>query len=112
MSYNAPTVRNVPSSGREHRDRPQPWRKWYKTAKWERLRQSTFLRDLYTCQMKGCGRIEGNTSKLICDHIDPHRGDERKFFDPNNLQTLCLHCHNALKQKEEQASLHQRGVWY
>lgn len=110
MSYNAPTVRNVPSSGRERRDRPRPWHKWYKTARWERLRQATFLHDLYTCRK--CGQVEGNTAELICDHIQPHRGDQRLFWDPNNLQTLCIPCHNAGKQKEEQASLHQRGIWY
>lgn len=87
-----------------------PWRKWYKTARWQALRLATFLRDLYTC--KECGRIEGDTSKLVCDHIDPHRGDERKFFDPDNLQTLCSTCHDTVKRKEEQATKHQRGVWY
>lgn len=93
-------------------DRLQPWRNWYKTARWEKLRQATFLRDLFTCRMSGCGRIEGDTSKLVCDHIDPHRGDERKFFDPENLQTLCKTCHDTVKRREEQATKHQQGVWY
>jgi 5-methylcytosine-specific restriction protein A len=87
-----------------------PWKAWYKTARWRALRLKVFLRDLYTCRK--CGRIEGDTSKLVCDHIDPHRGDERRFWDEANLQTLCAECHNRLKQAEEQASLHQRGVWY
>jgi len=87
-----------------------PWKRWYKTARWQRLRQSIFLRDLFACQK--CGRIEGDTSKLVCDHIKPHRGDERKFWDEGNLQTLCKTCHDTVKQAEEQASLHTRGVWY
>jgi len=91
------------------RTQTQPWRAWYKTAKWQRLRAATFERDLFTCQE--CGRIEGRTSHLICDHIKPHRGDERLFWDPTNLQTLCKSCHDAVKQAAEQASLHQRGVW-
>jgi 5-methylcytosine-specific restriction endonuclease McrA len=89
-----------------------PWRKWYKTAQWKRLRQATFLRDLFTCQMPGCGRIEGKTSRLICDHVKPHRGDERKFFDPENLQTLCKPCHDTAKRAEEQATKYQQGVWW
>lgn len=88
-----------------------PWHRWYKTARWARLRLDVFLRDLFTCQMPGCGRLEGDTSQLVCDHIKPHRGDERLFWDKANLQTLCKPCHDRLKQKEEQASRHMRGVW-
>ena len=88
-----------------------PWHNWYKTARWERLRQRVFLRDLYHCQC-GCGRLEGDTSKLVADHKIPHRGDEQKFWDEDNIQTLYKPCHDRLKQKQEQASLHQRGVWH
>lgn len=87
-----------------------PWAGWYKTARWQRLRQQVFLRDLYQCRR--CPRIEANTSLLVCDHIRPHRGDERKFWDPGNLQTLCKPCHDGAKQREEQSSLHTRGVWH
>lgn len=93
-------------------DRGGPWRAWYKTARWQKLRQAVFLRDRYTCQMPDCGRIEGDTSKLICDHVKPHRGDERLFWDEANLQTVCKPCHDSVKQAEEQATLHQRGVWH
>lgn len=90
--------------------RDQPWRRWYKTARWQALRLTIFLRDLFTC--KKCGHIEGNTSLLVCDHKVPHRGDEHLFWDPENLQTLCKGCHDNEKRKEEQATLHQRGVWH
>lgn len=86
-----------------------PWRAWYKTARWQELRLKVFGRDLYTCQMKGCGRV---TAHPVCDHIKPHRGDERLFWDEANLQTLCPTCHDTIKQSEEQQSLHTRGVWY
>ncbi|WP_454000759.1 HNH endonuclease [Afipia felis] len=87
-----------------------PWKAWYKTARWRALRLAIFLRDLFTCQK--CGLVEGDTSKLVCDHKTPHRGDERLFWDEGNLQTLCKRCHNSVKQAEEQSSLHTRGVWY
>ena len=89
-----------------------PWRKWYKTKRWQQLREATFVRDFFVCQMPGCGRIEGDTSKLVCDHIEPHRGSERLFFEQSNLQTLCMPCHDNVKRKEEQATKHQQGVWY
>lgn len=93
------------------RDTGAPWRKWYKTARWRGLRLQVFARDLFQCRLPGCGRIEGNTARLVCDHIKPHRGNERLFWDTANLQTLCKTCHDSVKQAEEQASLHQRGVW-
>lgn len=91
------------------RQQPAPWKNWYKTARWERLRQVTFLHDLFTCRR--CGRVEGNTSRLVCDHVRPHRGDARLFWQETNLQTLCKPCHDSDKQAEEQASLQMRGVW-
>lgn len=97
----------------DHRNRradDAPWRRWYRTARWRALRLAVFLRDLYQCRR--CGHIDGDTSKLVCDHIVPHRGDERLFWDESNLQTLCKPCHDGEKQAEEQASLQHRGVWY
>ncbi|CAN5479337.1 hypothetical protein BH10PSE7_BH10PSE7_15350 [soil metagenome] len=85
--------------------RDQPWRNWYNSARWLSLRLATFLRDGYTC--KRCGTV---TSHLACDHIQPHRGNARLFWDPDNLQSLCIDCHDK-KQKEEQSSLQRRGVW-
>lgn len=87
-----------------------PWRRWYKTARWQKLRWAVLVRDLFRCAR--CGRIEADTARLVADHKVPHRGDERLFWDADNLQCLCKACHDGVKQAEEQASLHQRGVWY
>ncbi len=81
------------------RDATQAWRGWYKTARWQRLRWDVLVRDRFTCRR--CGRIEGNTSQLVADHIDPHRGDEALFWDAVNLQCLCKACHDSAKQSEE-----------
>lgn len=81
------------------RDATQVWRAWYKTARWRRLRWSVLLRDAFTCRK--CGRIEGETSLLVADHIVPHRGEERLFWDETNLQCLCKACHDTIKQSEE-----------
>ncbi|WP_431856615.1 HNH endonuclease [Azospirillum sp.] len=46
------------------------------------------------------GRI---TAASIADHVEPHRGDEAKFFDPQNTQSLCKSCHDSDKQRAERA---------
>jgi 5-methylcytosine-specific restriction endonuclease McrA len=53
------------------------------TARWQALRLKVILRDLFTCRK--CGHLEGETSQLVCDHLKPHRGDERLFWDEDNL---------------------------
>ncbi|MFD1951881.1 HNH endonuclease [Sphingomonas arantia] len=79
----------------------QPWRKWYKLARWQKLRMHILKRDLFTCQWPGCGRIEADTSLLVADHRRPHRGDERLFWDERNLQCLCKPCHDGPKARAE-----------
>lgn len=59
------------------------------------------VRDMFTCQMEGCGRIEPNGSLLVADHKIRHQGDER--WDENNLQCLCKPCHDSVKQAEARA---------
>lgn len=83
------------------RDATVTWRSWYKTARWQRLRWGVLVRDLFTCQRSGCGRIEADTSKLVADHKLAHRGDPELFWDERNVQCLCKGCHDRLKQAEE-----------
>jgi len=93
-----PRLGYQPGNERErsrHRDVTQPYRGWYKTARWQRLRWKVLVRDLFACQM--CGRIDPDTSKLVCDHVEPHRGDREKFWS-GPFQTLCVDCHDRHKQ--------------
>ncbi len=41
------------------------------------------------------------TLATVVDHIKPHKGDERLFFDINNLQPLCKPCHDRKTAKED-----------
>lgn len=84
-----------------HSPTAEPWRKWYSLARWKRLRLAIFLRDMFTCQREGCGRLEGNTSLLVADHRTAHKGDPALFWDESNIQTLCKPCHDRDKQREE-----------
>jgi len=36
----------------------------------------------------------------VADHVIPHRGDKKLFFN-SGLQSLCASCHSRLKQQEE-----------
>lgn len=85
----------------QRRDASLPSRKWYKTAKWQRLRLDVLTRDMFTCQMTGCGLFVADTSKLVADHKQPHRGNHDLFWDINNLQCLCKPCHDGLKARQE-----------
>jgi 5-methylcytosine-specific restriction endonuclease McrA len=80
-------------------------RSWYNSLRWRGkpngLRWQCLTRDLFTCQWPGCGRIEGDSAQLVADHIVPHRGNPRLFFDLHNLQTLCKTCHDTHKQRIE-----------
>ena len=102
----------APGESDQRRRDVSPWRRWYDTAEWKRLRLDVFKRDHFTCQWPGCGRIQADTSQLVCDHIEPHRGQRQLFFLRTNLQTLCKSpCHDQHKQALEQASRHRGGIW-
>lgn len=88
---------------RPGRSNDEPYRKLYKTARWRKLRLDVLTRDLFTCQM--CGKVEVDTSKLVCDHVLPHYGDEQAFW-AGPFQTLCnTPCHAIHKQKLERQGL-------
>lgn len=87
------------------RDRHDPCRGLYKTARWQRLRLTILTRDLFTCRL--CGRIEVNTSQLVCDHVEPHGGDVERFW-AGPFQTLCKLCHDSDKQRLEKAARPRR----
>ena len=44
------------------------------------------------------GLVTGST---VVDHIEPHKGDQQKFWDKTNHQALCKHCHDAHKKRWE-----------
>lgn len=103
-----PSVGLLPGNVARHTDahghspQAEPLRRLYATARWKRLRLRTFTRDGFTCRR--CGRLEGNTSRLVCDHRRPHRGDRALFWAEDNLQTLCKPCHDGAKQAEERSA--------
>jgi len=82
-------------------DEAREWRKLYKSARWNRLRQSVLDADPL-CRY--CLQVEIVEEAKVVDHIKPHKGDPELFWDINNLQPLCEPCHNGRKQREERGT--------
>ena len=68
-------------------------RRWYRVARWARLRQQVLLDQAYACAQ--CGQV---SLTLEVDHIRKHDGDPTLFWMRENLQALCGTCH-TLKTK-------------
>ena len=62
------------------------------TRRWEKAR-AAHLAEHPLCEE--CLRQHRLTPATVVDHVVPHRGDERLFWDAGNLQSLCAPCHNA-----------------
>lgn len=88
----------VPAQRDRYRADTQPWRQWYRTHRWQKLRWSVLVRDCFTCNR--CKRVIARKGEAICDHVEPHHGDHLKFW-AGPFQTLCAHCHNSHKQQQE-----------
>ncbi len=49
----------------------------------------------------GCQAVGGVQATTLVDHIVPHRGDDRLFWDEANWQPCCGPHHDIVKQKLE-----------
>lgn len=68
-------------------------------AAWQRFRDAWFKlepRFCAHCAARGIVR-----PAKVADHIRPHKGDPVLFWDPHNLQPLCLSCHSAKTAQED-----------
>lgn len=67
-------------------------RRLYDDPAWRRLSRRVAAEEPYcrTCLAAGQHVIS-----QVTDHIAPHRGSRRLFWDRRNLQRLCKKCHDA-----------------
>jgi 5-methylcytosine-specific restriction endonuclease McrA len=70
---------------------------FYKSKEWVRLRRLILIRDNFLCRM--CGKFCAKTAHV--DHIKSRKSRPDLAMEPSNLQTLCAHCHNSIKQRHE-----------
>jgi 5-methylcytosine-specific restriction protein A len=78
-------------------------RGWYKSKRWQALREQVLVRDLYTCQRTGVlltGKAPAPDSPIV-HHRIPHKGNEQLFWDINNLTLVSKAWHDSEAQAEE-----------
>ena len=60
-------------------------------ARWRKARTAFLQRNPLCNECMKRGRI---TPATVVDHIIPHRGDRKLFWDEQNWQPLCKSCHD------------------
>jgi len=50
-----------------------------------------------------CLKLGKWTPATVVDHIKPHRKDPDLFWNSDNWQSLCKHCHDSHKQRAEKS---------
>jgi 5-methylcytosine-specific restriction enzyme A len=76
--------------------RPSATRRGY-GPRWRRARQAFLARHPLCVMCAAAGRLESAT---VVDHIVPHRGDTRLFWNKANWQSLCGRCHASKTARE------------
>lgn len=85
-------VARIERNRRFERTRPSAAERGYDSA-WQKATKG-FVKKHPVCVL--CKGVATCT-----DHIIPHRGDKRLFWDRNNWQPLCKPCHDRHKQRQE-----------
>ena len=70
----------------------------YKTKTWAAIRRSVLDAQPLCVLCLKAGRYEPS---VVVDHIVPHKGDTRLFYDMSNLQGLCKACHDRKTASED-----------
>lgn len=65
---------------------------------WQKDRKFFLKRHPWCIRCKAKGRLVPAT---VVDHIKPHRGDEKLFWDETNWQPLCKSCHDHKTMTED-----------
>jgi 5-methylcytosine-specific restriction protein A len=65
---------------------------------WQRARLGYLKAHALCVACLAAGRVAGAS---VVDHVIPHRGDKRLFWDAGNWQALCKGCHDAKTARED-----------
>ncbi|QGT99520.1 Phage holin [Candidatus Syntrophocurvum alkaliphilum] len=79
-------------------DRPSAASRGY-DSRWRKARKR-FLKANPLCRY--CEKEGRITPATVVDHIVPHRGDEKLFWDEGNWQPLCKRCHDRKTRTKDQ----------
>ena len=69
--------------------------------RWQKYRKSFLMKHPFCESCLKRGQI---TNATVVDHIVPHKGNYRLFWDESNHQALCATCHNRKTATEDMAS--------
>jgi 5-methylcytosine-specific restriction protein A len=78
------------------RQRPSAAHRGY-GGRWRRARLAFLTRHPLCASCQALRRVVPAT---VVDHLVPHRGDQRLFWDKRNWQGLCKSCHDAKTARE------------
>lgn len=67
-------------------------------SRWQKARVRYLHSHPLCVECKKQGRI---TQATVVDHIVPHRGDQKLFWDESNWQPLCKPCHDKKTWNED-----------
>ena len=60
-------------------------------SRWRKARAAFLQRNPLCNECMKHGRL---TPATVVDHVIPHRGDQKLFWDEDNWQALCKSCHD------------------
>ena len=88
--------RNAQRYNRHVRDKvDSKYTKFYQSTAWRKMRQQVLIRDNYLCQHCLSQGVV-NDKDLIVHHKVELKRDWSKRLDMNNLETVCISCHNKI----------------
>jgi len=67
-------------------------------GKWAKARMAFLMRNPLCAACTAAGRT---VPAFVVDHIKPHLGDQKLFWDANNWQSLCKPCHDRKTATED-----------
>jgi 5-methylcytosine-specific restriction endonuclease McrA len=70
-------------------------------SEWRKARLAYLITHPYCCQCREAGF---DRTATVVDHVTPHKGNDRLFWDRTNWQPLCQHHHNSTKQRQERST--------
>lgn len=85
------TVRRMRRDTQGERGVSGEWHGLYYTARWREMRAEQLIMEPYC---RDCVAHGVRSAATDVDHIVPHRGDRKLFYDKTNLQSLCHSCHS------------------
>lgn len=76
-------------------------------ARWHKASRMYLNEHPFCYHCMGKGRTVPAT---LVDHIIPHKGNYDLFWDEENWQSLCTHCHNVKTAKEDGGFGNKKGI--